>query len=133
MKGTNFGQVIRSRSKFRQVARSGIGNSKIKGNCSHHEVVGTGLDEGKFKCACGRSYIQKRALRKHIAVQVRGKVFKCYHCLKGFTVWSSLRVHTETVHKADLRGVWGCGICGEMFKSVNDRTRHRLDVHGTSK
>lgn len=131
MKGKNLGQVIRSRSKLRQVRRSGIGNPKIKGNSSHHEVVGTGLDKGKFKCACGRTYIQKRALRKHIGVQIRGKVFECFHCLKGFTEWFNLRVHTEAVHKADLRGFWGCGLCGEIFKSVNDRKRHRLDVHGT--
>lgn len=116
---------------FRQAARSRMSNQKIiniSRNSPHHQVSSSSSD--KYACACGFKYAQKSSLLKHIAKKSRGKIFKCPQCPKAFMEASGLRTHSEGVHQIDMKGKHhGCGICGELFKSMNDRIRHRIQVH----
>ncbi len=120
-------------TSLRQEAKSRKRNKKvIDRNSAHHQVSSSSSD--KYNCACGLTYARKSCLRKHIAKMSRGRIFKCSQCPKAFLDGSSLRIHTKSVHIINLEAMrHGCGICGKLFKSIDERKIHRIRVHGTRK
>lgn len=81
----------------------------------------------KFTCEiCGRSYINKEGLTKHIEIgHVDGK--RCVKCKKMFPSCKARREHME-----QSRRCWPnmCPFCGERFLTKKLKVEHLSVVHG---
>jgi hypothetical protein len=54
--------------------------------------------------ACGKSFVDERALMRHAKIHATNKPFPCLHCDKGYVDANSLRKHMRN-HECEVSGV----------------------------
>jgi len=78
-----------------------------------------------YGCAdCSKSFCTEADLKRHVAVHLDNKPFKCDKCQKTFTCKSSLNVHRRNHGEKKF----ACSYCNMHFHVPTDLSRH-VTVH----
>ncbi|XP_051792609.1 zinc finger protein 664-like isoform X2 [Acanthochromis polyacanthus] len=89
----------------------------------HHD---TDAGRKSLKCdVCGKTFENKRKLKKHHYIHKSVKPFACNTCGKGFSFRSKLEIHMRS-HTGER--LFSCKACGKRFSQSNTLTRH-MRIH----
>nr|XP_046191014.1 zinc finger protein 182-like isoform X3 [Oncorhynchus gorbuscha] len=81
------------------------------------------------KCpTCGKCFIYRSQVLRHLTTHSRGGRYKCAQCGVGFPTPWSLNDHKRSVC---VNATFDCAQCGKRFASLREQYRHRL-THKTN-
>ena len=96
-------------------------------------IMMSGDEEKPFQCGyegCGKKYLRKTSLRKHLVSHTRNSKFRCYsgNCA-GKVIYDEreLTQHMRTKHTFERP--YRCELCNKRFKRSDHLTRHMDHVH----
>ena len=96
-------------------------------------IMMSGDEEKPFQCGyegCGKKYLRKTSLRKHLVSHTRNSKFRCYSgdCA-GRAIYDAreLTQHMRTKHTFERP--YRCELCNKRFKRSDHLTRHMDHVH----
>lgn len=78
---------------------------------------------------CGKIYLTKPELRRHIEYVHEGVTFECDLCNRKLAGKVNLVKHMKSVHGVGYAGRVLCDICGKSFKTRASRKSHIKSVH----
>ena len=87
-----------------------------------------------FKCGyegCGRTYTEKRSLRRHFISHIGDSQFRCYtgDCTGEMRYCDSQALAKHIRRKHTLERPFECGSCDKRFVSLHNLNRHRRNLH----
>ena len=87
-----------------------------------------------FKCGyegCGRTYTEKKSLRRHFISHIGNSQFRCYtgDCTGEIRYCDSQALAKHIHRKHTMERPFECNICNKRFVSLHNLTRHRRNSH----
>ena len=87
-----------------------------------------------FKCGydgCGKTYTEKKSLRRHFISHIGDSQFRCYtgDCTGEIRYCDSQALARHINIKHTMERPFKCNICNNRFVSIYNLIRHRRDVH----
>ena len=87
-----------------------------------------------FKCGyegCGRTYTEKKSLRRHFISHIGDSRFRCYtgDCTGEIRYCDSQALAKHIHRKHTMERPFECHICNKRFVSLHNLTRHRRNSH----
>ncbi|XP_076346491.1 uncharacterized protein LOC143244895 [Tachypleus tridentatus] len=83
---------------------------------------------GKYSCwKCGKMFLVKKKLARHLHCHSELKTFSCENCGKAFKEKGSLNKHYETHYHQNIP----CEMCGKQYKSNRTLLKHK-QTHNNS-
>ena len=87
-----------------------------------------------FKCGyegCGRTYTEKKSLRRHFISHIGNSQFRCYtgDCTGEIRYCDSQALAKHIHRKHTMERPFECNICNKRFVSLHNLTRHRRNLH----
>ncbi|KAK7912701.1 hypothetical protein WMY93_012912 [Mugilogobius chulae] len=90
------------------------------------KILKTELDTNQHKCSqCGKVYLHRPSLCRHLLTHKEQKPFKCSVCQKGFSQKPHLTLHMR-VHTGEKP--FSCPFCDKTFSNSSNASQH-LRVH----
>ena len=91
-----------------------------------------------FKCGyegCGRTYTEKRSLRRHFVSHIGDSQFRCYSgdCAGDVRYCDSQALARHIHRKHTMKRPFECNICNNRFGRPDHLKRHKERVHSTEK
>ena len=85
------------------------------------------LQVGDFTCQfCGKVYVQRWQLKKHMMLHTGEKPYKCNICHKAYAEKRSINIHMRT-HTGEKP--FKCDVCGRAFSDKSNLRVHRKIFH----
>lgn len=93
----------------------------------HFEVMKERELGRRFYCNCGRNFVSKKLLNRHLSIKLNGKIFNCLMCSKKFFLHESLKKHVQKSHRVKYHGGrFGCRVCGQTFAVYRQLRQHQI-------
>lgn len=129
--GAGILSEIKIRDRKRSAQSSGLhlkNNSEPK--TTVHDIDVRGADGGaqwnRHQCAmCGKTFVKKRNLQRHIKVHLGERPYSCSWCMKTFARKDVLDLHIR-IHTGDKR--YTCVVCNKAFTHRGNLGSH-MRVH----
>ena len=96
-------------------------------------IIMSGDEKTPFQCGyqgCGKKYIRKSSLRKHLVLHTGDSRFICYFGDCAGTVYPDVRELTRHMReKHKFERPFRCELCNRRFKRLDHMKRHMEQVH----
>ena len=97
-------------------------------------IIYIGGKKKLFKCGyhdCGKTYTEKRSLRRHFVSHIGDSQFRCYtgDCTGEIRYCDSQALARHINIKHTMERPFKCNICNKRFVSIYNLIRHRRNVH----
>ena len=91
-----------------------------------HTIIRVMSEEKPYNCGiCGKSYLRKEHLTKHMLIHNGDRPLECRTCGKSFTQKWNL-THHMLIHTGNKPHT--CGTCGKSFTWKSNLARHMLII-----
>ena len=101
-------------------------------------IMYSGNKTKPFQCGyegCGKTYITKQSLRKHLASHTGDSPFRCYagYCTGAIRYYDSEALARHIYKKHTMERAYACDICPMRFGRREHLKRHQRNIHSTEK
>ena len=113
-------------------------NQPQNSNSTDRWIMYIGDKTKLFKCGyegCGRTYTEKRSLRRHFVSHIGDSQFRCYSgdCAGDVRYCDSQALARHVHRKHTMKRPFECNICNNRFGRPDHLKRHKERVHSTEK
>ncbi|KAJ0012337.1 hypothetical protein NQD34_013312 [Periophthalmus magnuspinnatus] len=102
---------------------------QINNNNNTASVSDSGANIKLETCECGKVFVSKEDLFKHVETHVKERPYSCSVCGKGFTVKKNMEIHMR-IHTGEK--LYACTLCEKRFVQASTLNSHMRTHSGDS-